>query len=571
MEELRTPFKVTAGRFLRSVRIFISSEVGGPAKLLTASLVILFFAINALNVLNSFVGRNFMTAIADRHVGEFARQAVFYLVVFAGSTIVSVYARFSEERLALLWRDFLTRRAIKLYLTDGAFYRLDVSGKLSHPDQRISEDIRAFTVTTLSFLLMIFSSGLTIVSFSGVLLLINPVLFAVAFLYAACGSLLTIRLGRSLIKLNYDQLDKEASFRAGLLQARENAERVMLSGSEPQMKSFLASRLDDLIANFRVMTSVNRDVGFFTTGYNWLIQIIPALIIAPAFFRGDIEFGVITQSAAAFAMLVGAFSLVINQFKSISNFAAVVARLSTLLEAIENSQQRNRSEIEIDDTSEGLSYEKLTILSERDGSVLLQELSIAIPSRARVLVTCAREEQGSALFRATAGVAYSGSGRILRPAGEGIRFLPQQPYFPPSTLRQLIAPPDAGTEVKAERISMLLAEFGLERISNAQGFQQEVEWHTFLTPREQCLLMLASLSIAKPRVIFLERTEVMVGWDQLFQIMTRFADDGIACVHIGSAAKISSYDAILDLDDDGAGQWKTPYSRANGGDAQRAD
>ncbi len=54
--------KVTAGRFLRSVRIFISSEVGGAAKLLTASLVILFFAINALNVLNSFVGRNFMTA-----------------------------------------------------------------------------------------------------------------------------------------------------------------------------------------------------------------------------------------------------------------------------------------------------------------------------------------------------------------------------------------------------------------------------------------------------------------------------------------------------------------------------
>ncbi len=141
---------------------------------------------------------------------------------------------------------------------------------------------------------------------------------AVAFLYAACGSLLTIRLGRSLIKLNYDQLDKEASFRAGLIQARENAERVMLSGSEPQMKSFLGSRLDDLIANFRVMTSVNRDVGFFTTGYNWLIQIIPALIIAPAFFRGDIEFGVITQSAAAFAMLVGAFSLIINQFKSIS-------------------------------------------------------------------------------------------------------------------------------------------------------------------------------------------------------------------------------------------------------------
>ncbi|MGO8499544.1 SbmA/BacA-like family transporter, partial [Rhizobium ruizarguesonis] len=81
----------------------------------------------------------------------------------------------------------------------------------------------------------------------------------------------------------------------------------------------------------------NRYVGFFTTGYNWLIQIIPALIIAPAYIRGNIDFGVITQSGAAFAMLVGAFSLVITQFQSISKFAAVVARLSSLMEAIERS------------------------------------------------------------------------------------------------------------------------------------------------------------------------------------------------------------------------------------------
>lgn len=557
MEELRTPLRVTAGRFLRSVRIFISSEVGGRAKLLMAGLVILLFTINGLNVLNSFVGRNFMTAIADRHVSEFARQAVFYLLVFAGSTIVSVFARFTEERLALLWRAFLTGRAVNLYLTDKAFYRLDVSGKLSHPDQRISEDIRAFTVTTLSFLLMIFNSGLTIVSFSGVLLSINPVLFAVAVLYAASGSLLTIRLGRRLIKLDYDQLDKEASFRAGLLQARENAEQIMLSGSERQMKSFLSTRLDDLVANFRVITSVNRDVGFFTTGYNWLIQIIPALIIAPAFFRGDIEFGVITQSAAAFAMLVGAFSLIINQFKSISNFAAVVTRLSTLSEAIENSQRSVSTEIQVHETQEQLSYEKLTILSARDGSTLLRELTVAFPSGARVLVTCSREDQGNALFGATAGVAYPGSGEILRPAGERIRFLPREPYLPPSTLRQLLAPA-ANAEISDERISILLAEFGLERISSAEGFQQEVEWHTVLTQREQQLLMLASMCVAKPHVILLERTEVMVGWDTLFRIITRFADDGVACVHIGNAADILAYDAILEFGDDGAWQWRTP-------------
>ncbi|MDP9811335.1 hypothetical protein J2W42_004198 [Rhizobium tibeticum] len=50
----------------------------------------------------------------------------------------------------------------------------------------------------------------------------------------------------------------------------------------------------------------------------------------------------------------------------------------------------------------------------------------------------------------------------------------------------------------------------------------------------------------------------MVGWDVLFRIMTSLTEGvGIACVHIGSAAKISSYGAILDLDDNGAWQWRT--------------
>jgi vitamin B12/bleomycin/antimicrobial peptide transport system ATP-binding/permease protein len=556
MENLQTPFRVTASRFLRSVRLFISSDVGGHAKLLIAGLVTLLVGINGLNVLNSFVGRNFMTAIADRQISEFARQAVFYLVVFAGSTIVSVFASFTEERLALLWRDFLTGRAIKLYLTDGAFYRLDVSGELSHPDQRMSEDIRAFTVTTLSFLIMIFNSSLTILSFSGVLLSISPVLFAVAFLYAACGSLLTIRLGRPLVKMNYDQLDKEASFRAGLIQVRENAERITLSGNERQMNSFLARRLDDLVANFRIMTSVNRNVGFFTTGYNWLIQLIPALIIAPAFFRGDIEFGVITQSAAAFAMLVGAFSLIINQFKSISSFAAVVARLSKLQEAIENAERSTNSQIRIDDNRDGLAYEKLTLLSERDGSPVFRELTAAIPPGARVLVTGQSESPANALFRATAGLAYSGSGRIFRPAVERIRFVPQQPYLPPSTLRQMIVPPAASAALSDEGIAALLAEFGLEHISTIQGRQQEIEWLAVLTPREQQLLMLASACAARPQVILLERTEVAVGWDQLCRIMTRFSDDNIACVHIGNATQVSFYHAILQFADDGTWRWE---------------
>jgi vitamin B12/bleomycin/antimicrobial peptide transport system ATP-binding/permease protein len=213
MDSQKISLKVIVLRFVRAVRIFASSEVGWEAKLMFAGLVALLCGANGLNVVNSYVGRNFMTAIADRDKADFIRQALFYIGVFAGST-------FTEERLGLLWREFLTRRAVRLYLADGTYYRLNVSGELAHPDQRIAEDVRAFTVTTLSFVLMMLNSCLTMVAFSGVLWSISPLLYIVTVLYATCGSYLTIALGRPLIKLNYDQLDKEASFRSGLIHVR---------------------------------------------------------------------------------------------------------------------------------------------------------------------------------------------------------------------------------------------------------------------------------------------------------------------------------------------------------------
>src|SRR5262249_35278254 len=154
--------------------------------------------------------------------------------------------RFTEERLGLLWREVLTRRALKRYLAAGAYYRLDASGELSHPDQRIAEDVRAFTVTTLSFALMALNSSFTILAFSGVLWSISPLLFIVAVSYAACGSYLTIVLGRPLITLNYNQLDKEASFRSCLIHVRENAESIMLAHHEQRHAIGLFGRLDDL-------------------------------------------------------------------------------------------------------------------------------------------------------------------------------------------------------------------------------------------------------------------------------------------------------------------------------------
>src|SRR5262245_17574983 len=150
----------TRRRFVRVVADFFTSEVRWTARGLFALLLGFALAVNGLNVVNSYVGRDFMTAIAHRDHAEFVRQSVLYVAVFAASTVVAVFYRFIEERLGLFWRAWLTRRVTQRYLADRTYLRLKESGAVDNPDQRIADDVRAFTTTTLSFTLMFLNGTL---------------------------------------------------------------------------------------------------------------------------------------------------------------------------------------------------------------------------------------------------------------------------------------------------------------------------------------------------------------------------------------------------------------------------
>lgn len=555
MSQQHIPLKLTASRFVRAVKIFMTSDVGGRARFLFFALVALFGGISALNVVNSFVGRHFMTAIAEKQTAEFIRQAILYTGAFAASTIVSVIARFAEERLALLWREFLTRRAVGLYMTGNTFYRVGMRGKLSHPDQRIAEDISAFTVTTLSFVLMLLNSVLTILTFSGVLWLISPLLFFAAVIYAAFGSYMTIVLGRPLIGLNYDQLDSEAAFRSSLIRVRENAEAIALEGRGERHASHLLKRFDELATNFKRIIIVNRNVGFFTTGYNWMIQIIPVVIIAPAFIRGDMEFGVITQSAAAFAMLVGAFSFIVRQFKSISNFAAVVARISSLLEAIEEAQSTQKRDIDLVETEGNLAYEGLTLTSPA-GDTLLKDLTAAIPTDTRLIIVGQDETATKELFRVTAGIGKHGVGRIIRPGREQIRFIAHRTCFPPGTLRQILVPPDRSSKESDDQVLALLRELGIVRALHESDLDKEEDWSALLTPREQQLVAVAGVLIAAPPYVLLEQADAVFGHEPLGEILQLLRERRVTCVNFAEAdAPRVAYDAVLEIGLDGSWRW----------------
>jgi putative ATP-binding cassette transporter len=80
----------------------------------------------------------------------------------------------------------------------------------------------------------------------------------------------------------------------------------------------------------RKIITWNRNLGFFTNSYNYVALVLLVIVVAPLFMRGEVELGVITQSAGAFAQVLAAISLIITQFGIISAYLAGVQRLGSL-------------------------------------------------------------------------------------------------------------------------------------------------------------------------------------------------------------------------------------------------
>ena len=553
------------GLFTRLVINFRKSEQGPGATYLFISLILLLVAVNVLNIINSYVGRDFMSALADRNSDAFMRMALIYILVFAGSTLVAVVLRFCEERLGLLWREFMTTQFISLYVNPPTYYRMNdelirQSG-VEHPDQRIADDVRTFTTVTLSFILMVMNGVFTVVAFSGVLWMISPWLFGAALGYAVIGSYITVRVGGRLVDLNYKQLDKEAAFRSGLIHVRERAESIALLHHEAGLRPRLLRQFMDLVDNSRVIIGVNRNLGFFTTGYNYMIQIIPILLVAPLFIQGRVEFGVVTQSAMAFAMLVGAFSLIVTQFQSLSSFAAVIQRLINLWYVIELAQTETMSGLDVREEDDEVVFQDVTLFSSSDKRVLIRDLSLTIPHGMRVLVT-GEDAARDALFKATAGINDAGTGLVKRPPLDRILFLPERPYLPPGTLRQSLSTIHTNKKNTDAEIFETLELLGVAHVvTRAGGLDVEHDWDTLLSAHEQRFVSFARILLASPRFAVMANPGRDLDSGTRGQVFKLLKDRGITLITMGHLGKrerddhASNYDGVLELAEGGEWHW----------------
>ncbi len=542
---------------------WISDRRWVPLGLLALSLV-LTGSIKGFNVFFSYVNRDMMTALTQRNGSLFFHTALLTVVYSLLSAPVMAFDGWVQGRLMIDWRQWLTERFLERSLRARAFYRISSDPGIDNPDQRVSEDLNAFPGFLVSFVLQVLWGIVTGISFIVVLWLISPYLVAVLAASVGLGSLLTVVIGRPLIGINFMQRRREADFRHSLVRLRDNAEAIALYGGEDREGSELRRRLYAAIANSKLMVLWQRNVAFLTYAYDGLLALVPVLVLAPSFFAGTVEFGQIIQASAAFLTLRTSLSLIVDQFNSLSNLAAVVERLGTYAEAAEKralsvapgSAAAKAAARPIETVEEPrIALQGLTLYTPDGVKLLVRDLSFELAARERLLIVGESGVGKTSLLRAIAGVWTLGGGRIVRPPLSELMFLPQRPYMTLGSLREQLCYPRAG-KVSDEELLAVLQRVDLADLPlRVGGLDAELKWKDLLSLGEHQKIAFARLLLDPPVWAFLDEATSALDLANESRLYRELDAAKIEVVSVGARPSLVEFhDVLLELL--GNGEWR---------------
>jgi vitamin B12/bleomycin/antimicrobial peptide transport system ATP-binding/permease protein len=550
------------GKFWAIAKPYWFSEQKWKARGLLVLLLLLALAVNVINVGISFIFRDIDTSLAKfPQTGE---TSTFWQLIFiyagllvVGTPIVVMFA-YLRDKLGLNWRDWLTNRFLDRYLQNRAYYQIETNEKLDNPDQRISEDIRAFTQTSLSFLLLLLTSVVTLISFTGVLLSISVSLSFALIAYAIIGTIITAWIGQRLIAINFNQLRKEADFRYGLIHIRDNAESIAFYQGEEQESLQIGQRFLEAIRNFDLLIGWQRNLGFFTTSYNYFVYALPYLVVVPIYFAGNTEFGAITQAAIAFRQIFGALSVIVDQFERLTAFAAGVNRLDSLADALNTTsrQQPGMTTIDVSEDSQ-LALRNVTLLTPNYQRTLIRDLSAMVQSGEGLVIVGHSGSGKSSLLRAIAGLWNSGTGQIIRPHLAQMMFLPQRPYMVLGSLRSQLLYPKTDGNISEEKMRQVLERVNLADLpERVEGFEAELDWSNLLSLGEQQRLAFARLLLTQPPYAILDEATSaldLANEKRLYQLLKAGKTTFVSVGHRASLLQYHEY--VLKLEGDSNWQW----------------
>jgi len=324
------------------------SRAWGLIALLVACVVLQLVVQYRLNLWN----RDFFDALEARNGGQIWHQARLLVGLAAASVGLAVTAVWGRMTFQRSWRDWLTGSLITAWLADQRYQRVGfINGQRQNAEYRITEDARLATDAPIDLVVGLLSSLLVAVTFVTVLwnlggslevriwqgvLTIPGYLVIASILYSAATTFGMTLIGRNMVDVIEHKNQAEADFK--YVVARVNTRTTL----EPHIEdaSILNATQATVIQQWRRLCGQHMRTTVVSHGNSLLAPIIGLILSAPNYVMGAITLGEVTQAAAAFVAVQGAFNWLVDNYPRLAEWRSSANRVGTLLDSFDRLDRR---------------------------------------------------------------------------------------------------------------------------------------------------------------------------------------------------------------------------------------